>query len=121
MTTATPRLLAAEAEVAAARARLFGTLGEVQQRLKPSTLTNNAIETATQGVTSVARKGAAAVRSRPYAVAAFAGAVGLVMARGWIFDILRGRRRDDATGARTTGLNSNETKRARRAKKGQPG
>ncbi|MBO9622791.1 MAG: hypothetical protein J7500_08765 [Sphingomonas sp.] len=119
--TSSPRLLAAQADVAAARAQLFGTLGEVQQRLKPSTLTHNAIETATQGVASAARKGAEAVRTRPYAVAAFAGAVGLVMARGWIFDIVRGRRRGDATGARTTGLNNNETKRARHAKKGKQG
>jgi ElaB/YqjD/DUF883 family membrane-anchored ribosome-binding protein len=101
------RLPVAEAEVLAARARLFATLGEVQQRLKPSNIAQDAVETAAQGVASVARKGAETVRTRPYAAAAIAGTIGLVLARGWIIDMVRNRRRKDATPGGTAGLDSN--------------
>ena len=86
-----------EARIREARQRLFATLGEVQQRLRPSALAQDAIESATAGVATVARKGADAVRKRPAATAAVAGAIGLVMARGWILDIFRSRRRNDET------------------------
>lgn len=84
-------MVAAQADVDAARARLFGTLAQVQDRLKPSHLAQDAVESAAHGVATMARKGAEAVRSRPLATAGFASMVGLVMARGWIGDILRGR------------------------------
>lgn len=102
----------------AARARLFGTLGAIQERLSPSNVVQDAMETAASGAASVARKGAEAVRKRPWAVGAVAGAIGLVMARGWIFDIARGRGRKDATPARTAGLDSKQAKARKRAKKG---
>lgn len=108
-----PELLAAEAQVRAARSRLFSTLGEVQTRLKPSNIAQNAVETAAQGVASTARKGAEAVRSRPFAAAAIAGTVGLVFARGWIADMLR-RRHETAPAA--DGLNKKTS--AKPAKKG---
>jgi ElaB/YqjD/DUF883 family membrane-anchored ribosome-binding protein len=88
-----PELLAAEAQVQAARTRLFTTLGEVQERLRPANFAQNAVETAARGVASTARKGAEAVRTRPLAAAAIAGTVGLVFARGWIADMLRRRKR----------------------------
>jgi len=110
-----PDLAAAEAKVQLARTRLFGTLGEVQERLKPSNLAHNAVETAAQGVATTARKGAEAVRSRPIAVAAVAGTVGLVLVRSWIAAMLR-RRRETADD--TDGLNC--TTPAKDAKKGQP-
>lgn len=109
-----PQLIAAEAQVQAARSRLFSTLGEVQERLKPSNLAQNAVETAVLGVASTARKGAEAVRSRPFAVAAIAGTVGLVFARGWIADMLRRR---NETGPAADGLNIKTS--AKPAKKGQ--
>ncbi|MGK6356997.1 DUF3618 domain-containing protein [Sphingomonas sp. DT-207] len=109
--TAPSRLPRAEAEVQAARARLFGTLGEVRQRLRPSNFAQDAVETAAQGIASAAR-------ARPWAVAALAGTIGLVMARGWIVDAVRRRRNDDATPAPTAGLDSKRGKPARRAKKG---
>lgn len=96
----------AKDEVAAARARLFGTLGQVQERLKPSHLAQDAVESAAHGIASVARKGADAARKRPFAVAAIAGAIGLVMARGWIGDIVAG---GDETSKADTSL---KTKRA---------
>jgi ElaB/YqjD/DUF883 family membrane-anchored ribosome-binding protein len=83
----------AEARITEARQRLFATLGEVQARMRPSALAQDAVESAAQGVASVARKGAEAVRKRPVALAAVAGTIGLVMARGWIADIVRNRRR----------------------------
>ncbi|AQR73212.1 DUF3618 domain-containing protein [Sphingomonas sp. LM7] len=108
-----PEILAAEAQVQAARSRLFETLGEVQERLKPSNLAQNAVETAAQGVASTARKGAEAVRARPFAAAAIAGTVGLVFARGWIADMLR-RRNETAPAA--DGLSTKTS--AKPAKKG---
>ncbi|MCW3849230.1 hypothetical protein OF829_18485 [Sphingomonas sp. LB-2] len=101
---------AAEARAGEARARLLGTLGEIQQRLRPSTLAQDAVESAAAGVATVARKGADAVRKRPVALAAVAGGIGLVMARGWIADIFR---RGDATQSRPDSL---RPKRVRRAK-----
>lgn len=104
--SALPDIAAAEARVKAARARLLGTLGEVQARLRPSNLAQDAIETATQTFATAARKGREAVRSRPLTVAAIAGGVGLVMARGWIADILHGRKpgRGDETDDSSKGL-----------------
>jgi hypothetical protein len=110
---------AAEARTKAARARLLETLGRVQERLRPSHLAQDAVESAAQGVASVARKGAHAVRSRPLAVAAFAGTIGLVMARGWIADIVAGHRiRGHETPAKADGL---KKKSAKIAKKGTAG
>jgi ElaB/YqjD/DUF883 family membrane-anchored ribosome-binding protein len=98
-------LLAAQARIDAAKARLLGTIGQVQSRLSPSNLAQDAVETAAHGVASVARKGAEAVRTRPLAAAGIAATVGLVMARGWIGDILRKRHetRDPATGLKREG------------------
>ena len=79
----------AEVRIREARQRLFATVGEVQARLRPSALAQGAVESAAEGVASVARKGAEAVRKRPFALAAVAGTIGLVMARGWIADIVR--------------------------------
>ena len=82
----------AEARIRETRQRLFATLGEVQARMRPSALAQDAVESAAQGVASVARRGAEAVRRRPVALAAVAGTIGLVMARGWIADIVRNHR-----------------------------
>ncbi|HEX8302324.1 DUF3618 domain-containing protein [Sphingomonas sp.] len=91
MTPDSIEIAAAQAQVEAARRQLFGTLAVVQDRLKPSHLAQDAVESAAQGVASVARKGADAVRRRPVAAAGIVGAIGLVMARGWIGDIVRRR------------------------------
>jgi hypothetical protein len=107
-----PELLAAEARVQLARTQLFQTLGAVQERLKPSNLAQNAVETAAHGVASTARKGAEAVRTRPLVAAAIAGTVGLVFARGWIADLLRRRRNETAPVA--DGLNRKTPRNPRR-------
>ena len=105
---------AAQAEVETARKQLFGTLARVQYRLKPSHLAQDAVESAAHGVATVVRNGAEAVRSRPLAAAGFAGMIGLVMARGWIGDILRGRNETRAPDK------SSKEKAARPPKKGSP-
>lgn len=120
MSTGPHDIAAAEARIHAARARLMGTLGEVQQRLRPSHLAQDAVESAAQGVATIARRSAEAVRTRPLAVAAFAGTVGLVMARGWIAGIVTGRRRNE-TAADPEGLkrkHETHAKHAKHAKKG---
>ena len=68
-------------------------------------LAQDAVESAAHGVATVARKGAEAVRTRPLAAAGIAATVGLVMARGWIGDILgkRHETRDPATGLKRKG------------------
>lgn len=83
-----PDIGLAEQKVEAARAQLKRTIGEIQYRLSPATLAQNAMDSTVEGVTSVARKGAEAVRTRPVATAAVTGALGLFLARGWIGDIL---------------------------------
>ncbi|WP_294329960.1 DUF3618 domain-containing protein [uncultured Sphingomonas sp.] len=80
---------AARARARAARDRLMTTLGTVQERLKPRNIAQEAIENAKQSVTSIAREGTQAVRTRPWLAAAVTSGVGLVLARGWIVDIFR--------------------------------
>jgi hypothetical protein len=100
-----PEVVAAEVEARAARARLMETLGTLQERLKPSTLAHEAVESAAEGVASLARKGAEAARTHPLAIAGVAGTVGLALARHWIADLFRGRDHDaDATRAEAEGL-----------------
>ncbi|WP_448664393.1 DUF3618 domain-containing protein [Sphingomonas sp. CJ20] len=106
----------AEARVQAARARLLATVGAVQDKLHPSNLAQDAMENAAQGVASAARKGAEIARTRPVAVAAIAGTIGLVLARGWIGDIFKRRHRDETAPA-TDGLDK-RTSPAKPAKKG---
>ena len=117
MSETDPALLAAEAQVEAARSRLFETLGEVQDRLSPSNFAQDAMDKATEGLASVARKGGEVVRARPAAVAAVAGTVGLVLARGWIAKLFK-RRRHDETAPASDGLTSNETEPANLGEKG---
>jgi ElaB/YqjD/DUF883 family membrane-anchored ribosome-binding protein len=100
--TMDPRLAAAEAEVSATRARMVSTLGEIQERLKPSTLAHDAMETAAQSVASAGKRVADTARSRPLVAGAVAGAIGLFFARRPIMSLLR----RDETGASPEGLNS---------------
>jgi hypothetical protein len=91
----------AEARIDVARTRLLSTFGEIQHRLRPSTIAQDAVESAVQGVATAARKGTDAVRKRPVALAAVAGTIGLVMARGVIGSIWRG---NDATEPKSDSL-----------------
>lgn len=89
----------AQARIEQSRARLLRTLGQVQTRLKPANLAQEAVDGAVSGVASVARKGVATVRSKPLAAAGIAGLIGLVMARGWIKDIVKKRHETPAPSA----------------------
>ena len=121
MTVYTPEHVAqAEARIKEARARMLGTLGEVQQRLRPSNLAQDAVESATQSVAAAVRKGTDAVRSRPLAVAGAAGAIGLVLARGWIADIFKRGKANETASAPDSLKPKPAPRRRTRAKKGSP-
>ncbi|WP_066716594.1 DUF3618 domain-containing protein [Sphingomonas pituitosa] len=80
---------AARARARAARDKLMATVGTVQERLKPRNIAHEAMENAKQSVTTIAREGTEAVRTRPWLAAAVTSGIGLVLARGWIVDIFR--------------------------------
>lgn len=73
-----PALIDAEARSRNARQRLLGTLGEMQTRLNPVTLAQDAVETVASGLV---RDSIQTVRARPKAIAAAAGLAVLFMAR----------------------------------------
>ena len=88
--TVDPRLAAARARAVAARERLDASIDHAKARLSPRTLAADAVETAKDKAVA----GIDAVRERPAAAAAVAGAVGLFLARKPLLGLLRRR---DAT------------------------
>lgn len=108
--TSNPELLAAQAQAEAARVRLFDTLGEVQTRLKPANIAQNAMNSATTSLTAAAQRGADAARARPYAAAGIAGGVVLFLARGWVCKLFRRKPKQDATPAVAGGLIDEQTR-----------
>jgi len=74
-----------------ARARLFSTFEELQQRLTATALAEDAVEIAGESAAAVARSAAEAVRSRPLVIAGVLGALGLVAARGPLTRALKGK------------------------------
>ena len=100
MSDAPPPVLAeARARSDNARKRLFGTLDEMQTRLNPVTLAQDAVETVASGLL---RDGVETVRKRPRAIAAAAGLAVLFMARKPLARLLwRGAKHATATGARS--------------------
>ena len=94
-----PALVEARARSQHARQRLFGTLDEMQARLNPVTLAQNAVETVAGGLV---RDGVETVRKRPKAIAAAAGLAVLFMARKPLARLLwRGAKHATAAGARS--------------------
>lgn len=83
-------LVAAEARRGEARARLLQTLGEVQQKLNPVTLAQDAVENVAG---NVMREAVETVRTRPALVASAAGAFTLFLARKPLARLLRQRKR----------------------------
>ena len=82
----------AKTEAELARRRLMGTVGELQQRLKPGTIANNAWAGVRDRSTEMADDAVQAVKARPVAVSAALGAVTLFLARSpiksavsWLF------------------------------------
>jgi hypothetical protein len=81
-------LAAAEAEVTAARLRLSGTVSDLQARLDPSVLADEAKQAGLTAVTA----GVEGARRNPGVVAAAVAATGLMLARHRIAGIFRRRR-----------------------------
>lgn len=80
-----PRITAAQARATAARARLTGTIETLKQRVSPQALAQDAADT----IKDKGRNIANAAAERPVAVAAVAGGIVLVLARGRIAGWLR--------------------------------
>lgn len=71
----------AEARVAAAKARLGATAGELQRRIKPDGLMRVAVESVREKSAEIAEDAVAAARSRPTAAASAAAGVAALALR----------------------------------------
>ena len=92
-------LLEAQARSRSARQRLFGTLEEMQGRLNPVTLAQDAVENVAG---RLVRDGVETIRSRPKVIAAAAGLAALFMARKPLARLLwTGTKRATAAGAKS--------------------
>lgn len=92
-------LLEARARSQSARQRLLGTLDEMQGRLNPVTLAQDAVENVAG---RLVRDSVQAVRARPRAIAAAAGLAVLFMARKPLAKLLwSGTKRATAAGAKS--------------------
>ncbi|MES2903786.1 MAG: hypothetical protein V4696_06330 [Pseudomonadota bacterium] len=85
----TPRLLAAQANVAEAREALIDTARELQQRLQPKTLVRDAWESAKVKGADMAEEAVDAVKRRPVATGGILAAVAMFLARDPIKDGVR--------------------------------
>jgi ElaB/YqjD/DUF883 family membrane-anchored ribosome-binding protein len=70
----------AQSRVDAARGRLMATIEQIQQRIAPSTLMDEAIEQVKARSTELAQSAGKVVRERPATVAATAAGIGLLFA-----------------------------------------
>ncbi|MBA2936215.1 DUF3618 domain-containing protein [Sphingomonas sp. CGMCC 1.13654] len=70
----------AQSQVEAARGRLMATIEQIQQRIAPSTLMDEAIEQVKTRSTELAQSAGKVVRDRPATVAATAAGIGLLLA-----------------------------------------
>ncbi|HEX8578396.1 MAG TPA: hypothetical protein VF655_02225 [Allosphingosinicella sp.] len=87
-----PEILQARKQAELARRNFLSTAGELQRRLKPSTIASNAWEGVTDKAADVADGAVEAVKSRPVAASAAVGALTLFLARSpirsamsWLF------------------------------------
>jgi hypothetical protein len=109
-----PALIEAEARSLSARTRLLGTLGQVQEKLNPLALAQDAVENV---AASVMRDTVETVRTRPKAMAAAAAVAVLFMARKPLARLLwKGGKH--ATAAAATSLKPKPKPGTPRAKKG---
>jgi hypothetical protein len=76
-----PELVAARVRAETARARLMGTVAELQQRLKPATIAGNAWEGVKERTGDMAGDAVGAVKARPVMVSAALAAFTLFLAR----------------------------------------
>lgn len=84
--TDTPKMIAARIEVARTRASLLETVRELQQRLQPKTLANEAWEKAKEKGADLAEDAVDAVKRRPVATGGVIAALTMFLAREPIKD-----------------------------------
>jgi ElaB/YqjD/DUF883 family membrane-anchored ribosome-binding protein len=72
---------AAKADARVARARLFGTVQEIQARMTPANLLDEAMSAARARSTEMVENAGRAARDRPATVAATVAGIGLLLAR----------------------------------------
>ena len=82
-----PEVTAARIEAGRARARLIDSAHDLQARLRPKLLAQNAWESAKVKGADLAEDAVDAVRSRPLAASGVAAAVGLYLARHPLMDL----------------------------------
>lgn len=87
MTQDSPEVLAARIEAERARARLMDSAQDLQARLKPRTLAQNAWEGAKVKGADLAEDAVDAVRKRPIAVTGIVAAIALFLAREPLKDL----------------------------------
>ncbi|QIG80470.1 hypothetical protein [Stakelama tenebrarum] len=95
MTEHRGEIVLAEERSRNARQQFMATLGTVKNRLSPGTIAQDAMESAADGAKSL-------VRRRPLAVAAAAGALGLLLSRRLIRRKVAQRKIEHATGDDTS-------------------
>lgn len=87
MSKDTPEMTAARIEAERARARLMDTAHDLQARLKPKTLAQNAWEGAKEKGADLAEDAVDAVRKRPIAATGIVAAIALFLAREPLKDL----------------------------------
>lgn len=93
MTDPAVEINAAERRASDARARLTGTLGKLQARLKPKVLARDAARSAADAGQHAALAGLDVAKANPAPVAGVVAAVGLFLARRRLFSLFRRRSR----------------------------
>jgi hypothetical protein len=101
MTKDTPQVAAARIEAERARARLMETARELQERLSPGNLAQNAWEGAKSKGADLAEEAVDAVRRRPAIASGVVAAIALFLAREPLID-MAGKLADGVTGKRKT-------------------
>lgn len=88
MSSAKEKLERKRSEAADARARLTGTMLQLQQRLKPAALINEAVGEMREKVAELSQEGIEMARSRPVAVAGIGVALLVYVFRGMLWSKL---------------------------------
>ena len=101
MTKDTPQVAAARIEAERARVRLMETARELQERLSPATLAQNAWEGAKSKGADLAEEAVDAVRRRPAIASGVVAAIALFLAREPLID-MAGKVAGGVTGKRKT-------------------
>ena len=85
-------LVLARSRAEAARARLTGTLVEIQARLNPKALAREAMGELKEAAQDLARGGVAELKRHPVTLASGAAAIAVLLARGPIRRLIEGSR-----------------------------